>query len=111
MKLVTAIIQPFKLEELRSVLSTIGIRSITVTEIKGFGQQKEGQEFCRVVNYRVKFFPKIRIEFVIENEMLHQVIDCVECTEKTGIIEGSRIFVANLEQVIRIGAGEMNINA
>ena len=111
MKLVTAIIKPFKLEELRDVLSTIGIQGITVTEVKGFGRQKGHAEFYRGAEYLVQFIPKIKIEIAITDEILAQVIESIEKTCKTGSIGDGKIFVTNLEQVIRIRTGETDIEA
>lgn len=111
MKLVTAIIKPFKLEELRDVLSTIGIQGITVTEVKGFGRQKGHAEFYRGAEYMVQFVPKIKIEIAITDEMLAKVIESIEKTAKTGAIGDGKIFVTDLEKVIRIRTGEIDIDA
>ncbi|MFA5170388.1 MAG: P-II family nitrogen regulator [Sulfuriferula sp.] len=111
MKLVTAIIKPFKLEELRDVLSTIGIQGITVTEVKGFGRQKGHAEFYRGAEYMVQFVPKIKIEIAITDEMLAKVIESIEKTAKTGAIGDGKIFVTDLEQAIRIRTGETDIDA
>lgn len=111
MKLVTAIIKPFKLEELRDVLSTIGIQGITVAEVKGFGRQKGHAEFYRGAEYMVQFVPKIKIEIAITDEMLAKVIESIEKTAKTGAIGDGKIFIADLEQAIRIRTGETDIEA
>ncbi|BBP00728.1 P-II family nitrogen regulator [Sulfuriferula nivalis] len=111
MKLVTAIIKPFKLEELRDVLSTIGIQGITVTEVKGFGRQKGHAEFYRGAEYLVQFVPKIKIEIAITDEMLTKVVDSIEKTAKTGAIGDGKIFVMDLEQVVRIRTGETDTDA
>lgn len=111
MKLVTAIIKPFKLEELRDVLSTIGIQGITVTEVKGFGRQKGHAEIYRGAEYLVQFIPKVKVEIAITDEVLPQVIDIIEKTCKTGTIGDGKIFVTDLEQVIRIRTGESDTDA
>ena len=111
MKLVTAIIKPFKLEELRDVLSTIGIQGITVTEVKGFGRQKGHAEIYRGAEYLVQFIPKVKVEIAITDEVLSQVIDSIEKTCKTGTIGDGKIFVTDLEQVIRIRTGETDTDA
>ena len=111
MKLVTAIIKPFKLEELRDVLSTIGIQGITVTEVKGFGRQKGHAEIYRGAEYLVQFIPKVKVDIAITDEVLPQVIDSIEKTCKTGTIGDGKIFITDLEQVIRIRTGETDTDA
>lgn len=111
MKLVTAIIKPFKLEELRDALSIIGIQGITVTEVKGFGRQRGHAEFYRGAEYLVQFIPKIKVEIAIVAAMLPQVIEGIEKTCKTGSIGDGKIFVSDLEKVIRIRTGETDIDA
>lgn len=111
MKLVTAIIKPFKLDEVREALSDIGVRGITVTEVKGFGRQKGHAELYRGAEYVVDFLPKTKIEIAIEGEMLDQVVDAIIKAAHTDRIGDGKIFVCNLENVIRIRTGEAGIDA
>lgn len=106
MKLVTAIIKPFKLEEVREALSQIGVQGITVTEVKGFGRQKGHTELYRGAEYVVDFLPKVKIEAAIKSELLDGVIEAIETAARTGKIGDGKIFVSDLEQVIRIRTGE-----
>ena len=106
MKLVTAIIKPFKLDEVREALSAIGVQGITVTEVKGFGRQKGHTELYRGAEYVVDFLPKVKIEAAIKAEMLDQVIEAIEKSANTGKIGDGKIFVTSLEQVVRIRTGE-----
>ena len=106
MKLVTAIIKPFKLDEVREGLSAIGVQGITVTEVKGFGRQKGHTELYRGAEYVVDFLPKVKIEAAIKSEMLDQVIEAIEKSANTGKIGDGKIFVFDLEQVVRIRTGE-----
>src|SRR5476649_1959943 len=100
MKLVTAIIKPFKLEEVREALSAIGVQGITVTEVKGFGRQKGHTELYRGAEYVVDFLPKVKIEAAIKTEMLEQAIEAIEKSVSTGKIGDGKIFVFELTQVI-----------
>ena len=111
MKLVTAIIKPFKLDEVREALSAIGVQGITVTEVKGFGRQKGHTELYRGAEYVVDFLPKVKIEAAIKTEMLDQVIEAIEKSANTGKIGDGKIFVSDLEQVIRIRTGESGAEA
>jgi nitrogen regulatory protein P-II 2 len=111
MKLVTAIIKPFKLDEVREALSAIGVQGITVTEVKGFGRQKGHTELYRGAEYIVDFLPKVKIEAAIKEDMVDQVIEAIESSAKTGKIGDGKIFVFNLEQVIRIRTGESGPDA
>jgi nitrogen regulatory protein P-II 2 len=111
MKLVTAIIKPFKLDEVREALSAIGVQGITVTEVKGFGRQKGHTELYRGAEYVVDFLPKVKIEAAIPNEFLDRVIEAVEKAANTGKIGDGKIFVFDLEQVIRIRTGETGADA
>jgi nitrogen regulatory protein P-II 2 len=111
MKLVTAIIKPFKLDEVREALSAIGVQGITVTEVKGFGRQKGHTELYRGAEYVVDFLPKVKIEAAIKEDMLDQVIEAIEKSAKTGKIGDGKVFVFNLEQVIRIRTGESGPDA
>jgi nitrogen regulatory protein P-II 2 len=106
MKLVTAIIKPFKLDEVRETLSALGVQGITVTEVKGFGRQKGHTELYRGAEYVVDFLPKVKIEAAIKNEMLDQVVEAIEKSANTGKIGDGKIFVFELEQVYRIRTGE-----
>jgi nitrogen regulatory protein P-II 2 len=111
MKFVTAIIKPFKLDEVREALSTIGVQGITVTEVKGFGRQKGHTELYRGAEYVVDFLPKVKIEAAIKNEMLEQVIEAIEKSANPGKIGDGKIFVFDLEKVIRIRTGETDAAA
>jgi nitrogen regulatory protein P-II 2 len=111
MKLVTAIIKPFKLDEVREALSAIGVQGITVTEVKGFGRQKGHTELYRGAEYVVDFLPKVKIEAAIPNDLLDRVIEAVEKAANTGKIGDGKIFVFDLEQVVRIRTGETGADA
>ena len=111
MKLVTAIIKPFKLDEVREALSAIGVQGITVTEVKGFGRQKGHTELYRGAEYVVDFLPKVKIEAAIKTEMLDQAIEAIEKAASTGKIGDGKIFVFDLAQVIRIRTGETGAEA
>jgi nitrogen regulatory protein P-II 2 len=106
MKLVTAVIKPFKLDEVREALSAIGVQGITVTEVKGFGRQKGHTELYRGAEYVVDFLPKVKVEAAIQDSILDQVIEAIEKSAGTGKIGDGKIFVFELEQVIRIRTGE-----
>ncbi|MDN0077271.1 P-II family nitrogen regulator [Crenobacter sp. SG2303] len=111
MKLVTAVIKPFKLDEVREALSAIGIQGITVTEVKGFGRQKGHTELYRGAEYVVDFLPKIKLDIAIEDNLLDQVLETIENAGRTGKIGDGKIFVVDLEQVIRIRTGETGASA
>ena len=111
MKLVTAVIKPFKLDDVREALSEIGIQGITVTEVKGFGRQKGHTELYRGAEYVVDFLPKVKLEVAIDDSMLDQVIEAITVTANTGKIGDGKIFVSTLEQVIRIRTGETGPDA
>ncbi len=111
MKLVTAVIKPFKLDEVREALSAIGVQGITVTEVKGFGRQKGHTELYRGAEYVVDFLPKVKIEAAIKSELLEQVIDAIEKSANTGKIGDGKIFVFELEQAVRIRTGETGTDA
>jgi nitrogen regulatory protein P-II 2 len=111
MKLVTAIIKPFKLDEVREALSAIGVQGVTVTEVKGFGRQKGHTELYRGAEYVVDFLPKVKVEAAIRDEMLDQVIEAIEKSASTGKIGDGKIFVFDLEQVVRIRTGETGADA
>ena len=111
MKLVTAIIKPFKLEEVREALSQLGVQGITVTEVKGFGRQKGHTELYRGAEYVVDFLPKIRIETAVADGDLERVIEAIEQGARTGKIGDGKIFVTALEHVLRIRTGETGTEA
>ncbi|MGD2138076.1 MAG: P-II family nitrogen regulator [Gammaproteobacteria bacterium] len=111
MKLITAIIKPFKLDEVREALSEIGVQGITVTEVKGFGRQKGHTELYRGAEYVVDFLPKVKIEAAVAAEKVEQVIETISNTAKTGKIGDGKIFVTGLEQAIRIRTGESGADA
>ena len=111
MKMVTAIIKPFKLDEVREALSAIGVQGITVTEVKGFGRQKGHTELYRGAEYVVDFLPKVKIEAAIQDGILDQVIEAVEKSAGTGKVGDGKIFVFELEQAIRIRTGETGTDA
>ena len=111
MKFVTAIIKPFKLDEVREALSAIGVQGITVTEVKGFGRQKGHTELYRGAEYVVDFLPKVKIEVAIREELLEQVIEAIEKSANTGKIGDGKTFIFDLEQAIRIRTGETGAEA
>jgi nitrogen regulatory protein P-II 2 len=111
MKLVTAVIKPFKLDEVREALSAIGVQGITVTEVKGFGRQKGHTELYRGAEYVVDFLPKVKIEVAIKDDMLDQVMEAIEKSANTGKIGDGKIFVFDLLQVVRIRTGETGADA
>jgi nitrogen regulatory protein P-II 2 len=111
MKFVTAIIKPFKLDEVREALSAIGVQGITVTEVKGFGRQKGHTELYRGAEYVVDFLPKVKIEVAIKDDLLDQVIEAIEKSANTGKIGDGKIFVFDLGQAVRIRTGETGAEA
>ncbi|HIE90810.1 MAG: P-II family nitrogen regulator [Methylophilaceae bacterium] len=111
MKFISAIIKPFKLDEVREALSAIGVQGVTVTEVKGFGRQKGHTELYRGAEYVVDFLPKVKIEIAISDEILDQVVDAIEKSAATGKIGDGKVFVFNLEQVYRIRTGETGTDA
>ncbi len=111
MKLVTAILKPFKMDDVREGLSDIGVTGITVTEVKGFGRQKGHTELYRGAEYVVDFLPKIKMEVAVVDDQLDKVVDVISQTANTGKIGDGKIFVSNLEQVIRIRTGETGAEA
>jgi len=111
MKMVTAIVKPFKLDEVREALSAIGVQGITVTEVKGFGRQKGHTELYRGAEYVVDFLPKVKIEAAVDESILDRVIEAIESSARTGKIGDGKIFVTDLEQVIRIRTGETGKDA
>ena len=111
MKLVTAIIKPFKLDEVREALSAIGVQGITVTEVKGFGRQKGHTELYRGAESVVDFLPKVKIEAAIDSSLLDRAIEAIEGAARTGKIGDGKLFVYDLEQVVRIRTGETGKDA
>jgi nitrogen regulatory protein P-II 2 len=111
MKLVTAVIKPFKLDDVREALSEIGVQGITVTEVKGFGRQKGHTELYRGAEYVVDFLPKVKLEIAISEDMLDKVIEAIMNAANSGKIGDGKIFVTQLEQVIRIRTGETGSDA
>ncbi|AOZ50415.1 MULTISPECIES: P-II family nitrogen regulator [Chromobacteriaceae] len=111
MKLVTAVIKPFKLDEVREALSAIGVQGVTVSEVKGFGRQKGHTELYRGAEYVVDFLPKVKLEIAIDDALLDQVVEAIEKSARTGKIGDGKIFVYDLEQVIRIRTGETGADA
>ena len=111
MKMVVAIIKPFKLDEVREALSAIGVQGITVTEVKGFGRQKGHTELYRGAEYVVDFLPKVKLEAAIKADMLDLVLEAIVKAANTGKIGDGKIFVTDLEQVIRIRTGESGADA
>ena len=111
MKLVTAIIKPFKLDDVREALSEIGVHGITVTEVKGFGRQKGHTELYRGAEYVVDFLPKVKIDVAIADDQLDRVIEAITKAANTGKIGDGKLFVVNLEQAIRIRTGETDTDA
>jgi nitrogen regulatory protein P-II 2 len=106
MKLITAIIKPFKLDEVREALSEVGVSGITVTEVKGFGRQKGHTELYRGAEYVVDFLPKVKIEAAVDDGILERAIEAIEKSARTGKIGDGKIFVSPIEHVIRIRTGE-----
>ncbi len=111
MKMVTAIIKPFKLDEVREALSDIGVQGITVTEVKGFGRQKGHTELYRGAEYVVDFLPKVKIEAAVDDALAERAIEAIEGVARTGKIGDGKIFVSHLEQVVRIRTGETGAQA
>ena len=111
MKFVTAILKPFKLDDVREALSEVGVTGVTVTEVKGFGRQKGHTELYRGAEYVVDFLPKVKLEVAVTDEQLDAVIDAIAKTANTGKIGDGKIFVSDLEQVVRIRTGETGAEA
>jgi nitrogen regulatory protein P-II 2 len=111
MKQITAIIKPFKLEEVREALGDVGVSGLTVTEVKGFGRQKGHTELYRGAEYVVDFLPKVKIEAAVDDAIVDRVIEAIESSARTGKIGDGKIFVSALEQVVRIRTGETGKDA
>jgi nitrogen regulatory protein PII len=106
MKLITAIIKPFKLDDVRSALSEIGVSGMTVTEVKGFGRQRGHTELYRGAEYVVDFVPKTRVEVAVKNELVDQVVEAIVGAAKTGKVGDGKIFITDIQRVLRIRTGE-----
>jgi nitrogen regulatory protein P-II 1 len=111
MKKIEAIVKPFKLDDVKNALTKIGIQGMTVTEVKGFGRQKGHTEVYRGAEYKIDFLPKVKIELIVTDEMVTQVIENIERTAKTGKIGDGKIFLSSVEEVIRIRTGECGKDA
>ena len=111
MKIVMAIIKPFKLDEVREALTSIGIQGLTVSEVKGYGRQKGHTEIYRGAEYAVSFLPKIKIEVAVASELVDRTVDAIAAAAKTGQIGDGKIFVIGLEQAVRIRTGETDTDA
>lgn len=111
MKQVTTIMNPFRLDDVREAVSNIGVQGMTVTEVKGFGRQKGHTESYRGAEYTVDFLPKIKVEIVVSDEMVDEVIQAIQSTVQTGKVGDGKIFVSSVEQVIRIRTGETDDDA
>ena len=111
MKLVTAIIKPFKLDDVREALSEIGVQGMTVTEVKGFGRQKGHTELYRGAEYVVDFLPKVKLEAAVDDALLDQVLEVITKSANTGKVGDGKIFVSSLEEVVRIRTGETGPDA
>jgi nitrogen regulatory protein P-II 2 len=111
MKLITAIVKPFKLDDVRAALSEVGVQGMTVTEVKGFGRQKGHTELYRGAEYIVDFLPKVKLELVIDDSMVDQSVDAITKAAQTGKIGDGKIFVTAVEEVIRIRTGETGSDA
>jgi nitrogen regulatory protein P-II 2 len=111
MKLIIAIVKPFKLDEVRAALSGAGVEGLTLTEVKGYGRQKGHTEVYRGAEYAVSFLPKLKIEVAVKSEMTDAVVEAITSKAKTGQIGDGKIFVTPLEQVVRIRTGETDANA
>ena len=111
MKIVMAIIKPFKLEEVRDGLTAVGVHGLTVTEVKGYGRQKGHTEIYRGAEYAVSFLPKIKIEVAVSNELVDRVIETITAAARTGQIGDGKIFVSSIEKAVRIRTGETDTDA
>ncbi len=111
MKKVEAIIKPFKLDEVKEALSSIGVQGLTVSEVKGFGRQKGHTELYRGAEYVVDFLPKVKLEIIVSDELAGQVVETIERAARTGRIGDGKIFVMSMEEVVRIRTGERGVNA
>jgi nitrogen regulatory protein P-II 2 len=111
MKLVTAIIRPFKLDDVRKAINDVGVHGVTVTEVRGFGRQRGHTEIYRGAEYAVEFIPKTKIEIAVENSLVDQVVDAIMNAAQTGKVGDGKVFVFELTQVVRIRTGERDVSA
>ena len=111
MKLLTAIIKPFKLDDVREALSEVGVQGMTVTEVRGFGRQKGHTELYRGAEYVVDFLPKVKVEVAIDDAILESAIEAITSSASTGKVGDGKIFIASLDQVVRIRTGETGLSA
>ena len=111
MKLITAVIKPFKLDEVREALTALGVMGLTVTEVKGYGRQKGHTEIYRGAEYAVSFLPKIKIEVAVSDELVDRVIETITAAARTGQIGDGKIFVSSIEKAVRIRTGETDADA
>ena len=111
MKLVMAVIKPFKLDEVREALTAVGVEGLTVSEVKGFGRQKGHTEVYRGAEYAISFLPKLKIEVAVKAELAEQVVEAIQSTAKTGQIGDGKIFVHDIDKVVRIRTGETDADA
>ena len=111
MKLITAVIKPFKLDDVRIALSEVGVQGMTVTEVKGFGRQKGHTELYRGAEYVVDFLPKVKLELAVSSDMVDQVVEAITKAAHTGKIGDGKIFIQPLEQIVRIRTGESGVDA
>ena len=111
MKLVTAIIKPFKLDDVRQAVTDLGIQGVTVTEVQGFGRQRGHKELYRGAEYRIDFVPKTKVELAVEDSVCEQVVEAIANVARTGKVGDGKVFVFNLEQAMRIRTGEMGPDA
>ena len=111
MKLITAIVKPFKLDDVRKAISDVGVQGVTVTEVRGFGRQRGHTEIYRGAEYAVEFVPKTKIEIAVEDSLADQVIEAITASAKTGKVGDGKIFVFDLEQVVRIRTNERDAKA
>ena len=111
MKLITAVIKPFKMDDVRQALADVGVQGITVTEVKGFGRQKGHTELYRGAEYVVDFLPKVKLEIAVDDDMLDNVVDAILKSANTGKIGDGKIFISSLEEIVRIRTGETGSDA
>ena len=111
MKLITAIIKPFKLDDIRQAVADIGVQGITVTEVQGFGRQRGHTELYRGAEYRVDFLPKTKVELAVDDAVVEQVVEAITNVGRTGKVGDGKLFVTNLEQAVRIRTGETGVEA
>lgn len=111
MKLITAVIKPFKLDDVRTALSDVGVSGMTVTEVKGFGRQKGHTELYRGAEYVVDFLPKVKLELAVDDSMVEQAVEAITSAAQTGKIGDGKIFITPLEEIVRIRTGETGLDA